>query len=118
VDDPCRGDWASCCLNRWPIWNKLLKLLRPAVEVEVRPLPPLTKGGVGGVSSELPLPESTVEDRFRAESGRAKAGDDFVERSEITELVRPSIGCAANAIDVELETAVGPFEGPALGHVP
>ena len=85
------------------MWNRLLKLLRPAVDVELRPLPPLAKGGVGGVSSEWPLPESPVEALLRLELVKAKGGDDFVDRSDMTELVLPSPGREANETDVELE---------------
>jgi hypothetical protein len=108
VDDPCRGDCASWCLILCPIWNRLLKLLLPAVEVEFRPLPPLAKGGVGGVSSEFPLPEPIVDDLFRFEVD-CVGGEDLVDLSDMIELLRPSTGSCANDIETELETGVASF---------
>src|ERR1700712_2024820 len=46
--DPCRGECGSLFRKRLLRLNMLLRLLRPAVEVEFRPLPPFAKGGVGG----------------------------------------------------------------------
>jgi len=47
--------------------KRLLRLLRPAVDVEARPLPlPATNGGVGGVtSSDRRAAEPKVDDLVR-----------------------------------------------------
>jgi hypothetical protein len=73
------------------MWNRLLKLLRPAVDVELRPLPPMN-GGVGGESSENPLVESAVDARFLTKSGvgTPRAGEDPDDLFDAAELDLPS----------------------------
>jgi len=78
VAELVRGELGSC-LNL-PNPNKLLKLLLPAVDVELRPLPPPTNGGVGGESSEFSLCDPTVDDRCLVGlPGGASAGEDLAE---------------------------------------
>jgi hypothetical protein len=77
--DPCRSRFK---------WKRLLKLLRPAVDVESR-APPLANGGVGGgASSERPLLEPKVEDRVRPliATGGSNAGEEPDDCAEWTEL--------------------------------
>jgi hypothetical protein len=65
-------------------------LLRPAVDMELRPLPPLIMGVVGDVSCDWLLDDRTVDVRGRMPgAGSAGAGEDLVDLSDITELVRP-----------------------------
>src|SRR4051812_7745279 len=81
---------ASFCRNFCPRLKRLLRLLRPAVDMELRPLPPLIMGVVGEVSCDWLLEDRTVDVRGRiAWAGIAGAGEDLVDRSDITELVRP-----------------------------
>ena len=87
--DPYRGDCEpEFCLN---LPKMLLKLLRPAVDVEVRQL--LGRDGVGGTSSDLPerpLTDAIVDERGRkpAREPEYLAGDEDVDRADIIELLR------------------------------
>jgi hypothetical protein len=86
--------------------NRLLKLLLPAVDVELRPLPE-ANGGVGGVksSSEGPL-DPKVDERvlpLLESMGGAKAGVDFAERAEWTELALSRVDGAANVTEADAE---------------
>ena len=94
--DPYLGNAGS------ELWRKRLRLkrpprlLRPVVEVEVRPdcWPGGCKGGVGSAaSSRTFVSEPIVEDLPRLPNGMggAKTGDDAVDRAETAEWVR-SIG--------------------------
>ena len=79
----------------------LLKLLRPAVDVEVRQL--LGREGVGGISSDIPerpLIDAIVDERGRkpAREPEYLAGDEDVDRADIIELLR-SMADSAGAKD-------------------
>ena len=93
--DPYRGDCEpEFCLN---LPNILLKLLRPAVDVEVRQL--LGSDGVGGISSDLPerpLIDVMVDVRGRkpAREPERLAGDEDVDRADIMELLRKIVESA------------------------
>jgi hypothetical protein len=78
----CLGDDGSPCRNL-PSPNRLLKLVRPAVEVEFLPVGSFAKGGVGGLSSDPPLFEPSVEDLSRSfPSGGISVGEDLLDLFE------------------------------------
>ena len=83
--------------NREPRPKRLLKLLRPTVEVELRPLGP--PGGVGEVApSERPPMDPMVEERPRSPMRKGPLGFAVVlvlvcertERSDLVESLRKS----------------------------
>jgi hypothetical protein len=90
LGEPCLGECGSDPCRSLFKWKRLLKLLRPAVDVESR-APPLVKGGVGGgTSSERPLLEPRVEDRVRPliATGGNSAGEERDDCAECIELFR------------------------------
>jgi hypothetical protein len=95
----------------------LLRLLRPAVEVEFRPLPPFAKGGVGGGSSERSLvAELIVEERVRFNGGGARAGEelDLEDRADSPEPPLSNAPGATKEIDVAAELAKAVAEAESL----
>lgn len=82
----CRGECGSeLCLKRPWRPNKLLKLLLPAVEVELRPLAVFMCGGVGMSSADLPPNDPMVFD-LSLKPGRT--GDDLADRMEFVDSFR------------------------------
>lgn len=78
--------------------KRLPKLLRPVVELELRPLS-LTRGGVKGepFSESAPV-DPMVEERNLLRAGGAKAGEDCEDRADVVESFL-SIPGAANPND-------------------
>lgn len=97
--------------------KRLLKLVRPVVEVELRPVWP--NGGVGeSSSSDLPPSDPIVEERPRrfSRAGGAKEGDDLAERADVVESLRFSVCSLALTTDASAECE-GDWPGWALPSV-
>jgi hypothetical protein len=85
----------------------LLRLLRPAVDVDVRPLPPFTNGGVGGGSSDCSLAEPMVDDRSRFPNvvGGARADEDWMDPWDVEELCLSNVPGVANESEAAADVA-------------